>query len=124
MASAGNTKPDIRQRGYVYQKGRKQTDPCVPTERAYGFYRVDVPGQAKQKQVWVSLGFRRDKKSAEIELRRVMQKPGVLDPEKIRERITPATTFGMQAEWMITEMKSGRIVNRKTQEPIRERTID
>jgi len=120
----GNAEPEIRQRGYVYQKGRKKSDPWVPTERAYGFYRIDVPGQARQKQVRVPLGFRRDKKSAEFELRRVMQKAGVLDPEKIRERITPATTFRMQADWMITEMKSGRIVNRKTREPIRERTID
>jgi len=48
----------------------------------------------------------------------------VLDPEKIRERITPATTFRMQAEWMIAEMEAGRIVNKKTREPIGERTID
>jgi len=54
----------------------------------------------------------------------MVKKAGVFDPEKIRERITPATTFRMQAEWMIAEMKSGRIVNKKTREPIGERTID
>jgi hypothetical protein len=53
-----------------------------------------------------------------------MQEAGVLDPEKIRERITPATSFRAQAEWWIGEIKAGRIVNRKTREPIGERTID
>jgi len=48
----------------------------------------------------------------------------VLDPEKIRERITPAASFRKQAEWMIAEIEAGRIVNKKTREPIGERTID
>ena len=124
IVSAGNTKPEIRQSGYVYQKGRKKSDPWIPEKRAYGFYRIDVPGQAKQKEVRIPLGFRRDKKSAELELHREMQKAGVLDPEKIRERITPATTFRKQAEWWIGEIEAGRIVNKKTREPIGERTID
>jgi integrase len=124
IVSAGNTEPEIRQRGYVYQKGRKKTDPWVPTQRAYGFYRIDVPGQTKQREVRVPLGFRRDKKSAELELHREMQKAGVLDPEKIQERITPTTTFREQAEWWIGEIKAERIVNKKTREPIGERTID
>jgi integrase len=121
---AGNTEPEIRQRGYVYQKGCKKTDPWLPEKRAYGFYRLDLPGQTKQKEVRVPLGFRRDKKSAELELHRLMQEAGVLDPEKIRERITPATLFRTQAEWWIGEIKAERIVNKKTREPIGERTID
>ena len=124
IVSAGNTKPEIRQRGYAYQKGRKKTHPWLPDERAYGFYRIDVPGQTKQKEVRVPLGFRRDKKSAELELHRIMQEAGVLDSEKIQERITPATSFRTQAEWWIGEIKAGRIVNKKTREPIGERTID
>jgi len=48
----------------------------------------------------------------------------VLDPENIRERITPATTFRQQAEWWIREIEAGRIVNKKTREPIGERTIE
>jgi integrase len=124
IVSAGNTEPEIRQRGYVYQKGCKKKDPWLPDKRAYGFYRLDLPGQAKQKEVRVPLGFRRDKKSAELELHRLMQEAGVLDPEKIRERITPATLFRSQAEWWIGEIEAGRIVNKKTREPIGERTID
>ncbi len=124
IVSAGNTEPEIRQRGYVYQKGQKKTDPWIPEERAYGFYRVDISGQTKQKEIRVPLGFRRDKKSAELELHRLMQEVGVLDPEKIRERITPATPFRTQSEWWLREIKAGRIVNKKTREPIGERTID
>jgi len=124
IVSVGNTKPEIRQRGYVYQKGQKKTDPWLPEKRAYGFYRIDVPGQTKQDEVRVPLGFRRDKKSAELELHRKMQEAGVLDPEKIRERITPATSFRTQAEWWIGEIKAERILNKKTREPIGERTVD
>jgi integrase len=124
IVAAGNTEPEIRQRGYVYQKGRKQSDAWVPTERAYGFFRKDVPGQTKQVEVRCPLGFCRDRMSAMLKLHQVMQEAGVLDPEKIRERITPATTFRKQSEWMISEMEAGRIVNKKTREPIGERTID
>jgi len=124
IVSVGNAKPEIRQRGYPYQKGRKKKDPWLPDKRAYGFYRIDIPGQTKQKEVRVPLGFRRDRKSAELELHRIMQEAGVLDPEKIQERITPATSFRTQAEWWIVEIKAGRIVNKKTREPIGERTID
>jgi hypothetical protein len=35
-----------------------------------------------------------------------------------------ATSFRRQAEWMIAEIEAGRIVNKKTREPIGERTID
>ena len=37
IVSAGNTEPEIRQRGYVYQKGCKKIDPWLPEKRAYGF---------------------------------------------------------------------------------------
>jgi integrase len=124
IVHAGYSEPEVRQRGYVYQKGRKQADPWVPTQRAYGFFRIDVPGQTKQDEIRVPLGFCRDRMSAVLKLRRVMQKAGVFDPEKIRERINPTETFRKQAAWMIEEMEAGRIVNKKTREPIGERTID
>jgi integrase len=124
IVAAGNTKPEIRQRGYVYQKGRKQSDPWVPTERAYGFFRVDVPGQTKQVEVRSPLGFCRDKMSAMLRLHQAMQEAGVLDVEKIRERITPVATFESQAAWWLEEIKAGQIVNKKTRKLIRPRTID
>jgi hypothetical protein len=121
---AGNTKPEIRQRGYVYQKNRKQSDPWVPTQRAYGYFRVDVPGQTKQGEVRPALGFCRDRMSAMLKLHQAMQEAGVLDVEKIRERITPVTTFESQSAWWLAEIKAGRIVNSKTRKPIRTNTTD
>jgi hypothetical protein len=55
---------EVRQHGYVYQKNRKQSDKWIPTERAYGRYRMDVPGKRGQREVRVALGFCRDKISA------------------------------------------------------------
>jgi hypothetical protein len=121
---SGNAEPEVRQRGYVYQKHRKQSDPWVPTQRAYGFFRQDVPGQTKQVEVRSPLGFCRDRMSAMLKLHQVMQEAGVLDVEKIRERITPVTTFESQAAWWLAEIKAGRIVNSKTRKPIRTNTAD
>ena len=42
---------EVRQHGYVYQKNRKQSDKWIPTERAYGRYRVDVPGNCGSASV-------------------------------------------------------------------------
>ncbi len=124
IVHAGTTEPEIRQRGYVYQKGRKQSDPWLPTQRAYGFFRKDVPGQSTQVEVRPALGFCRDRMGAMLKLHQAMQEAGVLDVEKIRERITPVTTFESQAAWWLAEIKAGRIVNSKTRKPIRTNTTD
>jgi integrase len=62
--------------------------------------------------------------SAMLKLHQVMQEAGVLDVEKIRERITPVTTFESQAAWWLAEIRAGRIVNSKTRKPIRANTTD
>ena len=124
IVAAGNTEPEIRQRGYAYQKGRKQSDAWVPTERAYGFFRKDVPGQTKQVEVRCPLGFCRDRIAAMLKLHQAMREAGVLDVEKIRERITPVATFESQAAWWLAEIKAGRILNSKTRKPIRTNTTD
>jgi integrase len=62
--------------------------------------------------------------SAMLKLHQAMQEAGVLDVEKIRERITPVTTFESQAAWWLAEIKAGRIVNSKTRKPIRTNTLD
>jgi integrase len=124
IVSLPGAPPEIRQRGSVYQKGRKQSDAWVPAERAYGYFRVDVPGQSKQKEVRVALGYCRDWMSAMLKLRDQMQLAGVLNVDKIRERIASPTTFEQQAAWMLAEMKTGRIVSLKTGKQIRPRTID
>jgi integrase len=124
IVSAGTTEPEIRQRGYVYQKGRRKSDPWLPTQRAYGFFRMDVPGQTKQTEVRIPLGFCRDRMIAMLKLHEAMQEAGVLDAQKIRERITPLATFEAQAAWWLAEIKAGRIVNSKTRKAIRTNTID
>jgi integrase len=85
---------------------------------------MDVPGQTKQVEVRVPLGLCRDRTSAMLKLREVMQGAGVLDVQKIRERITPVTTFKAQAAWWLAEIKAGRIVNSKTRKTIRANTVD
>ena len=61
-------KPAIRQRGYVYQKGRKKGEPWKSKEPTYGRYRVDVPGEHGQKEVRVALGYCRDEMAAMLKL--------------------------------------------------------
>jgi len=124
IIASGNAGLEVRQRGFVYQKGRKQSDPWLPTQRAYGYFRMDVPGQTKQIEVRPPLGFCRDRIGAMLKLRQVMQEAGVLDVEKIRERITPVTTFESQAAWWLAEIRAGRIVNSKTRKPMRTNTTD
>jgi len=116
--------PEVRQRGMVYQKGRKQSDAWIRNERAYGYFRIDVPGEVKQKEVRVALGFCRDRLAALLKLRDEMKSAGALDVERIRERISPVVTFRSHAAWWLAEMQAGRIVNKKTRKPIRARTID
>jgi hypothetical protein len=45
--------------------------------------------------------------SAMLKLHEVMQEAGVLDVEKLRERITPVTTFEAQAAWWLAEITAG-----------------
>jgi hypothetical protein len=56
-----------------------------------------------------------------LKLQNAMKDAGVLDAAKLRERIMGTATFAQQAEWMIAEMKAGRIVNAKTRERIGDR---
>jgi len=49
-------KPAIKQRGYVYQKGRKKSEPWNPAKASYGRYRTDMPGERGQREVRVALG--------------------------------------------------------------------
>ena len=121
---SGNAGLEVRQRGFVYQKGRKQSDPWLSKQRAYGFFRMDVHGQTKQIEVRPPLGFCRDRMGAMLRLHQTMQEAGVLDVEKIRERITPVTTFESQAAWWLAGIKAGRIVNSKTRKPMRTNTTD
>jgi len=116
-------KPAPRQRGYVYQKGRKKGDPWNPKERAYGRYRTDVPGEHNQKEVRVALGYCRNEMDAMLGLQEEMEKAGVLDLNKVRERLSPVVNFRTQSSWWLEAMTSGEVVNSKKRTQIVANTI-
>jgi integrase len=58
-----------------------------------------------------------------LSLQNIMEEAGVLDFQKICERITPAISFREQAAWWIAEIKAGRIVHAKKRTQIRPATI-
>jgi hypothetical protein len=109
--------PKRRQRGYVYQKGKKKGQSWNPRERSYGRYRIDVPGERGQKEVRVALGYCRDELDAMLRLQVEMKSAGALDLIKVRECVAPAVTFRSQAAWWIDEMTAGRSVNASTPIP-------
>ena len=117
-------KPKLRQRGYVYQKGRTKGEPWNPKERAYGRYRMDVPGVHEQKEVRVALGYCRDEIDAMLKLQEARNKARELDLDQIRERICPVTTFRDQSAWWVAEMVEGRIIHAKRRERIDPNTIN
>jgi len=51
-------------------------------------------------------------------------KAGVLDQDRVRECISPVTTFQNQAAWWIDEMAEGQILHAKKREPIDPNTIN
>ncbi len=116
-------KPVPRQRGYVYQKGRKKGDPWNPKERAYGRYRIDVPGEHRLKEVRVPLGYCRDEMDAMLTLQEEMDKAGVLDLDKVRERLLPVVNFRTQAAWWLEAITSGEIVHSRKRTRIIANTI-
>jgi integrase len=124
MQDVETGKPKPRQRGYVYQKGRKKGDPWNSKERAYGRYRVDVPGERGQKEVRVALGYCRDELDAMFGLQKEMEKAGVLDLDKVQERLSPVATFRAQAAWWLEAITSGEVVHSKKRTQIIANTID
>src|ERR1700730_13632835 len=114
----------LRQRGYVYQKGRKKGEPWNRKERAYGRYRIDVPGHHSQKEVRVALGCCRDEMDAMLKLQSEMKQVGILDPDRVRERIAPAVTFRRQSAWWVEAITSGEVVHSKKRTQITANTIN
>lgn len=123
VEDAETGKPAIKQRGYVYQKGRKKNEPWNPTQATYGRYRIDVPGEHGQREVRVALGHCRDEMDAMLRLQNKMEEAGVLSVEKLRERIGPNSTFRGQAAWWLEELRAGNIVSKKSGLPVQPTTI-
>jgi integrase len=117
-------KPVSRQHGYVYQKGRKKGDLWNPKERAYGRYRIDVPGEHGQKEIRVALGYCRCEMDAMLKLQKEMEKAGVLDLDKVRERLSPIVTFRTHAAWWLEAITSGEVVHSKKRTQIIANTIE
>lgn len=113
VQDAETGKPVSRQHGYVYQKGRKKGDLWSPKERAYGRYRIDVPGEHGQKEIRVALGYCRCEMDAMLRLQKEMEKAGVLDLDKVRERLSPIVTFRTHAAWWLEAITSGEVVHSK-----------
>ncbi len=116
-------KPVPRQRGYVYQKGSKKGDPWNPKERAYGRYRIDVPGEHRLKEVRVALGYCRAEMDAMLRLQEEMEKAGVLDLDKVRERLLPVVNFRTQAAWWLEAITSGEVLHSRKRTRIIANTI-
>jgi integrase len=116
-------KPAVKQRGYVYQKGKKKTDPWNPSQASYGRYRIDVPGERGQKEVRAALGRCRDEMEAMLKLNTKMEDAGALSVEKIRERIGPNSTFRAQSVWWLDELRAGNIVSKKSGLPVQPTTV-
>src|ERR1700688_975454 len=109
VEDAETGKPAIKQRGYVYQKGKKKDEPWNPSRAGYGRYRTDLPGERGQKEVRVALGKCRDEMEAMLRLHEKMEEAGVLSVEKVRERIGPNSSFRNQAAWYIEELRTGKL---------------
>jgi integrase len=116
-------KPAIKQRGYVYQKGRKKSEPWNPAKASYGRYRTDMPGERGQREVRVALGHCRDEIEAMLRLNKKMEEAGVLSVERVREHIGPNSTFQIQSAWWLDELRQGNVVSKKSGLPVQQSTI-
>src|SRR5438270_6680320 len=105
------------QQGRVFQKGRKKSDPWLPTESAYVQFWRDVPGQAELERDFVSLGVCRTRTIAERKAAENLEKLGINSIQTFRES-TANITFKEQGEiWLQS------LANRK-RNPLEQTTID
>jgi integrase len=105
------------QQGRVFQKGRKKSDPWLPTESAYVQFWRDVPGQAELERDFVSLGVCRTRTIAERKAAEKLEELGINSRQTFRES-TSNITFKEQGEiWLQS------LANRK-RNPLEQTTID
>ena len=105
------------QQGYVYQKGRKQSDKWVPGEPAYVQFRQDIPGRPDIRHHTFALGICRTRTIAERTSAEKLEKLGINSTQHFIEA-TSNVTFKQQGEiWL----KS--LANRKRNPP-EQTTID
>jgi hypothetical protein len=70
------------------------------------FYRIDVPEEHGQKEVRAALGYCRCEMDAMLRLQKEMEKAGVLDLDRVRERLSPIVPFRTHAAWWLEAITS------------------
>src|SRR5215469_8648105 len=105
------------QHGYIWQKGRRKSDPWQPNEPAYVQFYRDVPGQVDVKHEAVSLGLCRTRTIALRQAAQKLEELGVNSNQTFIES-TSNITFRQQAEIWLKSLG-----NRK-RNPLEQTTID
>ena len=105
------------QQGYVYQKGRRKSDPWQPKELAFVQFYRDVPGEPDQRHVALCLGHCRTRSIAERTAAEKLQELGVNSTQTFIEA-TSNITFRQQAEIWLKSLETRR------RDPLEQTTID
>jgi integrase len=112
----------------VYQVGRAQTDEWLPDKPAYLRIYLDIPGQHERKKANVPLGKCGSRESARRTADKWIMANGINDKTKLAVALQPSDiTFRQQAEWWLSEIRSGRLKCRqrnKRGQRIRQTTLD
>lgn len=93
------------QHGYVFQKGRRKTDPWLPKALAYVQFYRDVSGEPDAKHAAMSLGVCRTRSIAERRAAEKLEKLGVNSEQTFIEA-TSNITFQQQAEIWLKSLAS------------------
>ena len=116
------------QDGTVYQEGRKQTEEWLPGKPAYLRIYLDIPGQHERDKANVPLGKYDSRDAARRAADKWIIASGINDKSKLAAALQPAEiTFRQQAEWWLSEIRSGRLKCRqrnKRGQRIRQTTLD
>jgi integrase len=112
----------------VYQEGRRQTEEWLPGKPAYLRIYLDIPGQHEREKANVPLGKCDSRESARRTADKWIMANGINDKTKLAAALQPAEiTFRQQAEWWLSEIRSGRLKCRqrnKRGQRIRQTTLD
>ena len=95
------------QQGYVYQKGRRKSDPWRPNELAFVQFYRDVPGEPDQRHVALCLGHCRTRSIAERTAAEKLQELGVNSTQTFIEA-TSNITFRQQDEIWLKSLATER----------------
>ena len=95
------------QQGYVYQKGRKQSDKWLPGEPAYVQFRQDIPGRPDLRHHTFALGICRTRTIAERTSAEMLEKLGINSTQHFIEA-TSNVTLKQQGEIWLKSLANRR----------------